>query len=170
MVFNKDLIQNVVMWTMGSVSTASWKKVAIVLPFVVIGSLIVLVFARDLNIMSTGDEAARSLGINVERVKKILLVISSFIVAACVSVSGIIGFVGLIIPHIVRLLTGSDHRAVLPFSIVVGAVFMVVCDTMARNLVSMVTGSPAEIPVGAITAIFGSPYFIYLLIKRKKVM
>lgn len=163
MVFNRQEVERIVFWTMGSVSSASYTQILVLLPFLFIGIFIILSFSKDLNIILTGDETAKSLGIEVERIKKILLISSSMIVAACVSVSGIIGFVGLIIPHIVRMLLGPDHRSLLPFSVVAGAVFMVISDTLARTL-----ASPAEIPVGAITALFGAPYFIYLLIKNKR--
>ncbi|MFD3158213.1 FecCD family ABC transporter permease [Haloimpatiens sp. FM7330] len=163
MLFNRNQLEDIVMWTMGSVSSASWKQISILLPFVLIGSLILLSFSKDLNIMLTGDDSAQSLGINVDFVKKIILLISSFIVAACVSVSGIIGFVGLIIPHIVRLLVGPDHRTLLPFSALSGAIFMILADTLARTLLA-----PTEIPVGIITSLFGAPYFLYLLIQNKK--
>ncbi|RCX20110.1 iron complex transport system permease protein [Anaerobacterium chartisolvens] len=163
MIFNRKQVERIVFWIMGSVSAASWNQVAILFPIVFAGIVVITAFARDLNIMSTGEEAAKSLGVEVEGVKKCLLLVCSVIVAACVSVSGIIGFVGLIIPHAVRLVTGSDHRGLLPLSAVVGAGFMVACDTIARNAVP-----PVEIPVGAITSIFGAPYFIHLLYKNKK--
>lgn len=163
MVFNRQEVERIVFWTMGSVSSASYTQILVLVPFLFIGILITLSFSKDLNIILTGDETAKSLGIEVETIKKILLISSSMIVAACVSVSGIIGFVGLIIPHIVRMLLGPDHRSLLPFSVVAGAAFMIISDTLARTL-----ASPAEIPVGAITALFGAPYFIYLLIKNKK--
>ncbi len=163
MFFNRDDIEKIVMWTMGSLSAATWNEVGILTPVVIIGSMIIIAYARDLNAMSIGDETAKSLGIEVERVKKILLIVSSLIVASCVSSSGVIGFVGLIVPHTIRLMVGSDQRAVLPFSAVWGAIFMVVCDTLARNLIP-----PSEIPVGAITSLFGAPFFIFMLYKNKK--
>ncbi|MCT8978161.1 iron chelate uptake ABC transporter family permease subunit [Clostridium sp. CX1] len=163
MVFNRESIEKIIFWTMGSVSTASWNQVIMLSIFVIIGLLIFMIFSRDLNIMLTGDETAKSLGIEVENLKKITLIISSLVVAACVSVSGVIGFVGLIIPHIIRILLGPDHRILIPFSAVGGALFMILSDTLARTL-----ASPAEIPVGAITSVIGAPYFIYLLIKNKR--
>lgn len=163
MIFNRDQVEQIVFWTMGSVSSANWKQVFSLLPFVLIGCVLIYVFSRDLNLMLTGDETATNLGIEVDKVKKIVLIISSIIIAACVSVSGIIGFVGLIIPHMIRILVGPDHRILLPFTTLGGAIFMIISDTLARTLVP-----PAEIPVGAITSIFGAPYFIYLLIKNKK--
>ncbi len=163
MIFNRNQVEQIVFWAMGSVSAASWNQVGLLVPMAFVGVFLIMGFARDLNAMSTGEETARSLGIEVENVKKILIVICSLLVAACVSVSGAIGFVGLIIPHSIRLITGSDHRVLLPFSAMGGAVFMVVCDTIARSIIP-----PIEIPVGAITSILGTPYFNYLLYKNKK--
>ena len=163
MVFNRTKIERIVFWTMGSMSTASWNQVLMLLPIVIITIAIIIAFSRDLNVISTGEETAKSLGIEVERLKKIMIVICSILVAASVAVSGVIGFVGLIIPHSVRLLTGSDHRITIPFSAVGGAAFMIICDTLARSVVP-----PTEIPVGAITSVVGAPYFIYLLSKNKK--
>lgn len=163
MVFNRDQLENIMFWIMGSVSAASWQQVLILSPVFLICTVILLSFSRHLNIMSTGEETAISLGVNVERVKKILIIASSLLVATAVSVSGVIGFVGLIIPHTVRLFIGSDHRDVMPYSIVCGAIFLVVCDTFARSIVP-----PMEIPVGAITSVLGAPYFLYFLYKNKK--
>lgn len=163
MVFNRQQIEKIVFWTLGSVSAASYGQILTLLPFLIIGIIIILSFSKDLNIMLTGDDTARSLGIEVETVKKIILGVSSIIVAACVSISGVIGFVGLIIPHAVRMIFGPDHKVLLPFSMIIGAIFMIISDTIARTI-----AAPSEIPVGAITALLGSPYFIYLLIKTKK--
>ena len=165
MVLNRDRVDKIVFWTLGSVSTASWNQLVLLVPIVTCGVILILIYARDLNIIASGEDEARSLGVEVESVKKILLLICSLIVAACVSVGGIIGFVGLIIPHTIRLVTGSDNRLVLPFSAVGGAIFLIVCDTLARSVVS-----PAEIPVGALTSMFGAPFFIFLLMRRKKRM
>ena len=161
-IFNRDQIERIIFWTMGSFSAASWDQVLLLLFVVIPGTIVILVFSRDLNAMVTGDETAKSLGVEVESVKKILLVVASLLVAACVSVSGIIGFVGLIVPHAIRLIFGSDNRIVLPFSIVGGIAFLVICDTLSRTLTS------SEIPVGALTALFGAPYFIFLLKTAKK--
>ena len=168
MVFNRTSVDEIVMWMMGSVAGADWNQAAVMLPLVAAGTLSIILFSKDLNVMATGDETAGSLGIEVEKVKKLLLAISSVIIAACVSVSGVVGFVGLIVPHMVRLVLGPDHRVVLPFSAVGGALFTVLCDTIARNIVYMIAGQPSEIPVGLVTSIFGAPFFIYLLIRSKK--
>ena len=163
MLFNHAQIEKIVFWLMGSVSAASWNQVYILVPIVVLGTIGIGIFSRDLNIMLLGEDSANSLGVEVERVKKILLFISSMIVASAVSVSGIIGFVGLIVPHTIRLLIGPDNRVLIPFSAIGGAIFMILADTMARVAIP-----PTELPVGSITSLFGAPYFIYLLVKTKK--
>jgi len=114
-------------------------------------------------VLLTGEESAKSLGVNVERTKVYILLLGTFMTSMVVSVSGIIGFVGLIIPHIVRLIIGPDHRVLLPASALLGGVFMIFADTIARIVIS-----PIEIPVGIITALFGGPFFIYLLRAKKK--
>lgn len=160
-IFNNDMAK-IVYWTMGSLAGKGWSPlIRISLP--VIGSIVLInFFARDLNIMLTGEDSAKSLGINVEKTKMYILILGSFMVAMVVSVSGIIGFVGLIIPHIVRIIIGPDHRVLLPASALVGAIFMIFADTIARTIIS-----PVEIPVGIITALFGGPFFLYLLKKTK---
>ncbi|QBD86797.1 iron ABC transporter permease [Clostridium tetani] len=163
MIFNRDRVEQIVFWTMGSISSATWEQVNSLFLFVTIGSILIMIYSRDLNLMLMGDETASSLGTEVDFVKKFLLIVSSIIIAACVSVSGVIGFIGLIIPHITRIIVGPNHKLLLPFSTLGGAIFMIICDTLSRIL-----APPAEIPVGAITALFGAPYFIYLLIKNKK--
>lgn len=163
MIFNHNQVEKVYFWTLGSFSGASWVKVSFIFVFVIFCGLGLLMYSRDLDALTTGEETAASLGVDTVRSKKILILIASLLVAACVSVSGIIGFVGLIIPHILRMLTGSSHRKLLPFSALGGAIFMILCDTCARTI-----ASPAEFPVGAVTALFGGPYFIFLLYRNKK--
>ncbi len=133
-----------------------------VFPFVLIGIVLAYFFTKDLNMLSMGDDTAQHLGVNTERVRQILLLISSLITGAVVSISGVIGFVGLIIPHMTRLVIGPDHRILLPTSAIVGAIFLILCDSLAR----VATGA-SELPVGVITALAGTPFFIYLLRKRK---
>lgn len=162
MILNQEAIEKVYLWTMGSVSSASWVKVQSIAPLTLVGTLVILIFSRDLNIMVTGENEAKSLGVNVDVVQKIILFTTALMIAAAVSVSGIIGFVGLIIPHTFRLMFGSDHRILLPVSALGGAIFLVLADTFARTIMP-----PAELPVGAITALFGAPYFIYLLLRKR---
>lgn len=163
MIFKRDEIEKIVMWTMGSLSTASWDQVGILLIIVIPSITVTYFFSKDLNIMLLGEDSARNLGVEVEKVKKIILVISTFMVAGVVSFSGIIGFVGLIIPHIIRMLLGSDHKVVIPFAALGGAIFLIICDTLARTIIP-----PSEIPVGIVTSIFGVPFFLYLLCKTKR--
>ena len=163
MIFNRDQADSIIFWTMGSVSAARWEQVGYLLPVVLAGTMIIMIFAKDLNLMMAGDDTAHNLGVEIDKSKRILLMVSSLMIAFIVSSSGIIGFVGLIVPHAVRLLLGPDHRVLIPFSALGGAVFMIICDTIARTLLA-----PMEIPVGAITALFGAPYFIFLLNKTKK--
>jgi iron complex transport system permease protein len=120
-------------------------------------------FSRDLNIMLIGEEHALDLGVETERVKRIVLILASLVTASAVAISGIIGFVGLIIPHIMRILVGPDHRILLPASCLAGAMFLVLTDMLARTVIQ-----PTELPVGIITALFGAPFFLYLLRRRKR--
>ncbi len=161
MIMNRNKIEQVVLWTMGSFSTVGWKQVVWGVPLMLVGMGLTYFYAKDLNILLLGDEDARHLGVDIDRIKKILLAITSLITAAAVSVSGVIGFVGLIVPHIVRLLVGPDHRILMPFSLLVGGIFLMVVDTLARTI-----ASPLEIPVGILTAVFGGPFFLYLLRKK----
>lgn len=163
MLLHHDEMSRIVFWTMGGFSLITWSNVLYTVPIITIGSFILYIFSRDLNVIITGEEIAEHLGIATENVKKIILVVGSLITASSVSAGGIIGFVGLIIPHISRLLIGPDNRILVPFSAITGAAFLVLADTLARILLK-----PAEIPVGIITAAFGGPFFLYLLIKNKK--
>ena len=156
-------VHRLVFWIMGGFWNSSWARLLTVIPFVGFGIPAIYCFARDLNIMQLGEESAIHLGVEVEQVKKILLIFTSLITASCVSVSGVIGFVGLIIPHITRLLIGPDHRMLIPISTLMGGIFLLWCDTLARTIIA-----PVELPVGIITACFGAPFFIYLLTKSKR--
>ncbi|MGM0397116.1 MAG: FecCD family ABC transporter permease [Bacillota bacterium] len=163
-IYNRDMTK-IIYWTLGSLSGKGWTPVTTISIPIIVAMAMTIFFARDINIMLTGEESAKSLGVNVERTKVYVLLIGTFITSMAVSISGIIGFVGLIIPHIVRLIVGPDHRILLPASAVVGSIFMVFTDTIARTVIS-----PMEIPVGIITAIFGGPFFIYLLRSKKKAL
>lgn len=163
MIYNREQLEKVYMWTLGSFSSANWSKVGFMAIVSITCVTVLFLFSRDLNVILTGDEVASSLGIDTAKLKYILIAVSSLLVAASVSVSGTIGFVGLIIPHCMRLLVGSDHKLLIPFSYFGGASFMVICDTIARTI-----AQPTEIPVGVITAVFGAPYFIFLLYRNSK--
>ena len=155
-----DGLERAVYWLMGHLQHSTWGRVRVALPVVVVLFVVLLAYARDLNVLLLGEEDAHTLGIEVERTKRILLVASSVVTAAAVAVSGVIGFVGLIVPHMMRLVVGPDHRVLLPTSALAGAVFLVATDTVARM-------GPAEMPVGIITAALGAPFFLYLLTSRE---
>ena len=163
MVLNQEKMDSIIFWTMGSFASASWMDVAIVAPVVVAGVCVVLYYSRDLNLLLAGSETARSLGVEVERVKRVLLLSTTLMVAFCVASCGVIGFVGLVVPHCVRLVMGPDNRRVVPCSIFAGGLFLLLCDTLARTVLM-----PSELPVGSLTALVGAPLFIYLLYKNKK--
>lgn len=163
MYFNRDQLERIVYWSMGSFNAANWTKVALTAPVILSGGIVILFFARDLNLMVLGDDTARGLGIPVRYSRIIFLLTSTIITASAVSVSGIIGFVGLIIPHIIRIITGPDHRTLIPNSMLAGGIFLLLSDTLARTVLS-----PTEIPVGIITSLAGAPYFLLLLYQRRK--
>jgi iron complex transport system permease protein len=156
-------LNQIVFWVMGALWNGSWDDVLIIIPFLVIGAGVIYAYARDLNIMLLGEEDASHLGTDVSRVKTVLLIASALLAAAAVSVSGIIGFVGLIIPHIMRLILGPDHRLLIPASLLSGAMFLTLADTFAR-----VVMQPTEMPVGIVTAVIGAPFFVYLLVRKKR--
>ncbi len=155
-------LHQMVFWLMGGLWNRNWTHVQMVLPPVLLGSIIIYTFSRGLDAMLLGEEPAQHLGIKVERLKKILLVLAAMITASAVAISGIIGFVGLIVPHIMRILVGPDHRILFPASALGGGIFLVWADTLARTIPA--TG---QLPVGIVTALAGAPFFIYLL-RRKK--
>jgi iron complex transport system permease protein len=158
-----DELRQSTFWLMGSFSYTEWIDVWTVLPLILIGAIAVYLYSRDLNLLALGEDEATHLGVDLERMKKILLVSSALITAAAVSISGLIAFVGLIIPHVTRLIISPDHRLLIPSSALMGAIFLVVCDSIARVIIS-----PAELPVGVITAICGGPFFLYLMRRKKK--
>ena len=163
MVLNQDKMERIIFWTMGSFAAASWTDVLVTAPCVVIGICVVIYYSKDLNLLLVGSETAKSLGVNVERTKKHLLFFTTLMVAFAVSCCGVIGFVGLIVPHCIRLVVGADNRLIIPYSIFVGGIFLLMCDTLSRTVLQ-----PSELPVGSITALVGAPMFIYLLWKSKK--
>ncbi len=154
-------LHQIMFWMMGGFWNMYWDDVGLAL-LIPVAAVILYIFSRDLNVMALGEEEAIHLGVNTERTKKILLMISTFITAIAVSISGCIGFVGLIIPHIMRIFTGPDHRILLPASMLAGSILLIWTDTFARTL-------PVEIPVGIVTAFLGAPFFIYLLRRRTRV-
>ena len=161
-VLSGEKMSNIVFWTLGSLAQYNWDKALIIIPIVILGSIMLLTYSRELNAIMLGDAHAKDLGIEVKKVRLTILIITSLITAACVAFTGVIGFVGLVIPHVVRLLMGPDNRYMMPFSIAAGALFLLVCDYISR-----VAFSGDVLPIGVVTAIIGAPYFIYLIYKRK---
>lgn len=155
-------VEQILFWTMGSMNGKSWNHLILVFPYVIIGYFILYRSHRQMDIMLLGEDTASQLGVNTDRLKLVSLIVTAFVTAATVSVTGIIGFIGLIIPHIVRMLVGPKHKKLYPYSFLIGGVLMIVCDTIARSLMKQ------EIPVGIITALFGGPFFIYLLKQKKR--
>lgn len=151
-------LRSITFWSLGSLAQATWAKVGVVAPLAAIGLTVAMVQARRLDLLALGERSARSLGVDVERLRLITLAVVALLTAASVAVSGVILFVGLVVPHIVRMLSGPGHRTLLPASALGGAVALVVADVVARTLVA-----PAELPLGVLTALIGSPFFFYLL-------
>jgi ABC-type Fe3+-siderophore transport system permease subunit len=157
-VVNFYFTHSIIFWLMGSFEAPTWQEVAMVAVAALGGAAILFAFARDMNLLSLGDDEAAELGVDVARTRRIIFLVSSIMIGAAVSVSGIISFVGLIVPHMLRLALGADHRLLLPASFITGAAFTVAADLAARIVIA-----PAELPVGAITALCGGPFFIYVL-------
>jgi iron complex transport system permease protein len=154
-----DSLSTIVFWIMGSFSARGWSHLLFAFPYILGGSVVLFLYARELNLLALGDAPAQQLGLRVGRVRLLLLLAASLVTAGAVAVSGIIGFVGLIVPHLMRLVVGPDHRKLLPASALAGAALLIGADTLARGL--MPYGQ--EIPVGIITALLGGPFFCYLL-------
>jgi iron complex transport system permease protein len=153
-----DTLRDVYSWLLGGFSTSTWSDVGLAAPYIAVSSIVLVLHRRILDVLSLGDEEAASLGIDVGRVRLIVVVAATAGTAAAVSVSGLIGFVGIIVPHTIRLLVSTSYRAVLPLSLVVGAGFLVLTDILARTVLS-----PQELPIGVITAFFGAPFFAVVL-------
>ncbi len=162
-VLGGESLQQVLFWLLGGFSGRRWEHVLLIFPYVVVGYVVAAAGARDLNLMVLGDETARSLGVATGRVRIQLTAAGALMAAAAVATSGLIGFVGLIVPHLLRLVTGPDHRRLFPAAALGGAVTMLLADTLARTL-----AAPREIPVGIVTAGAGAPFFLYLLTKQRK--
>lgn len=163
LITSDESLHGISSWLMGGFSAPKWSQVWVAAPIITLGTLFICLFGRTLNVMQLDEEQAQQLGINVELTKRILLVVATLITAAAVCFGGIIGFVGIIIPHAVRLIWGPDFRFLLPLSIVIGSIFLILADLFARTIMS-----PTEIPLGIVTAFFGAPFFIYLLRRKKK--
>lgn len=155
---NSDTLQEVYSWILGSLPSSGWGDVLLILPYVTVAAVVILVHRRVLDVLSVGDDEAASLGVNVRRARLVLVVAATVGTGAAVSVTGLIGFVGIIVPHAIRLAVGANYRALLPLSIVVGAGFLVLADVVARTALA-----PAELPIGIVTAFVGAPFFALVL-------
>lgn len=156
-------IKSIALWQMGSFSMKGWSYVQIGLPFFIIGIIGVMHYSTEMDILSFGENQAKSVGVNTNIVKKHLLIFSAVLTGCAVALSGIIGFIDLIVPHLVRRIIGAKHRYVIPICIIVGGCFMVISDLLARTIIV-----PSELPVGAITAIIGAPFFAYIYFKKSR--
>jgi iron complex transport system permease protein len=155
---NTDVLREVYSWILGRLIVVGWRDVWIVVPYIVIATIVLVAMARTLDVLGVGDEEAASLGVRVRHVRAIVIVAASLGTAAAVAVSGLIGFVGIIVPHTIRLMVGGSYRRILPLSLIGGAAFLVFADLLARTIVS-----PAELPIGVITAFVGGPFFLLVM-------
>lgn len=156
-------LRQIIGWLLGSVSMRGWSFVQMALPFVIIGTFLLWINRRELNAMLFGEERAKHLGVDVKKRKMMILIGGSMLTGTAVSVSGTIGFVGLVVPHMTRLLFGSDNRHVLPLSFINGASLLIICDLVSRTIIS-----PTELPIGVITAFIGAPVFAFIFFKQRK--
>jgi iron complex transport system permease protein len=156
-------LRQIIGWLLGSVSMRGWSFVQMALPFIIIGSFLLWLNRRELNAMLFGEERARHLGVNVKKRKMMILIGGSMLTGTAVAVSGTIGFVGLVVPHMTRLLFGSDNRHVLPLSFLNGAALLIVCDLVSRTIIS-----PTELPIGVITAFIGAPVFAFIFFRQRR--
>jgi iron complex transport system permease protein len=161
---NTDTIREVYSWLLGSMATTGWDEVWLLLPYAAVAAIVVLVLRRELDVLAVGDDEATSLGLHPQRTRYILVAAASLGTAAAVAAAGLIAFVGLIVPHTIRLFAGSSYRVILPLSMLFGAAFLSLCDLVARTVTS-----PGEVPIGVITAFFGAPFFIVVLRSAKQV-
>lgn len=159
---NNDVVRQVYSWILGRLTSATWGDVRLVLPYIVVSSAVLLLYRRVIDVLRVGDDEARALGVNVNQVRIIVVLAATLGTSAAVAVSGLIGFVGIVVPHAVRLISGSSNRVVLPLSMFVGAVFLIAADVPGRILTS-----PSETPIGVVTAFFGAPFFLFLLRTRE---
>jgi len=159
---SKEHLEQITFWQMGSFSLKEWSNVFVLLPIVIIGVLILIRYSKELDIMTFGEEQARAIGVDIQKVKWLLLGISAALTGSAISFVGVIGFIDLIAPHVVRKIFGSSHKIVIPMSMLFGGAFMVLADLVARTIIS-----PSELPVGSITALIGAPFFAYVYFKKK---
>jgi iron complex transport system permease protein len=159
---SKNVVNEILFWLMGSLSMRDWDHSLMLLPFLIVSLPVIIASAQSLNLFVLGERQAAHLGVQVERTKLTVLIFSTLLTAAAVSVSGVIGFVGLVVPHLLRLIVGPDYRLLVPLSAIGGGIYVLWADTLARTVLS-----PKEIPLGVLTALIGAPFFAYLLKRRK---
>jgi iron complex transport system permease protein len=162
MALYREELKNLIAWQMGSFALKGWSYVRVILPFFIIGTLGIIRYTKEMDILTFGEEQAKSVGVETEKVRKHLFVFSTVLTGSAVALSGAIGFVDLIAPHMARKIVGSNHRHVIPMSFILGGSLMVVTDLIARTIVS-----PSELPVGAITAIIGAPFFAWIYFRKR---
>lgn len=159
----RDHIQQLAFWQMGSFALKDWSSVIVLFPIILVGTFIISYFSREMDIMTFGEEQAFTMGVDVYKLKWVLLGLAAALTGSAISFVGVIGFIDLIAPHVVRRIFGSSHRLVIPMSMLYGGAFMVLCDLVARTIVS-----PSELPVGTVTALIGAPFFAYVYFSRRK--
>ncbi|MDE3724823.1 iron ABC transporter permease [Nocardiopsis sp. N85] len=161
--FSQDAeIQTITFWQLGSVATATWSKVAVIVPCLLAGLTVIPIYARRLDLLSLGEGPARHLGVDVERMRLVLIAALALLTSAAVAFAGIVSFIGLVVPHIIRMVTGPGHRVLLPASALGGGLLLLAADLLART-----AAAPAEIPLGVVTAALGGPFFFYLLYRTR---
>jgi iron complex transport system permease protein len=159
---NTDVVRQVYSWILGRLSSATWSDVRLVIPYVLVSCVVLLLHRRLLDVLRVGDEEAAALGVNVDRVRLVVVIAATLGTASVVAVSGLIGFVGIIVPHAIRLIVGSSYRMVMPLALTMGASFLIVADIPGRIL-----DNPAETPIGVVTAFLGAPFFLLILRTRQ---
>ena len=159
-----ETLREVYGWILGRLTTAGWREVALVAPYALVSTVVILLHRRLLDVLAVGDDEASSLGVRAARVRLIVVAAATLATAAAVAVSGLIGFVGIIVPHTIRLVAGPSHRLLVPLSLIGGAAFLILADLVARTVMA-----PAELPIGVITAFFGAPFFALVLRSSRQV-
>jgi len=162
MIIAEEELKALIFFFLGGFSSASWETAWVAVVCVPVCVAIAGYYARELNVLLLGEETALSSGVHTKRIQTIYAVVAAFLTAISVSIAGLVGFVGLIVPHMVRMVFGADHRVLLPFTFLLGGTFLVLCDTIARTILA-----PSELPVGVVTSLFGVPAFLYLLKKER---
>lgn len=160
---NSETFREVYAWILGALVTVGWSEVALIVPYVVISGVFLVLYRRLLDVMAVGDEETDSLGIHATRVRLAVVIAATLGTAAAVAISGLIGFVGIIVPHAIRLAFGSSYRVIVPLSLIFGAAFLILADVIARTVLA-----PAEVPIGVVTAFFGAPFFLLVLYRTRR--